>query len=258
MIGGAGVAALPLATLVGGSDKTSSQATALALSMNTNWLFGGQYMAGSESTFYDDSDFASVSVPHTVTSAVLAELGLRRLAAAVDLPAALQRRAPARSAPAGHRIFVDFDGVMVNASVSLNDQPLCSHQGGYLPFSAELTGKVRAGHNLLAVVVDSRCLPVPPFGVGRGPRSVDFFQPGGIYRDVTVRVVPEVFLSDLYAAPADVLTSQPRVDLECTIDSAAAARADGSLLIEVLDGDTQILAQAQQVEVGARGASVVS
>ena len=35
--------------------------------MNTNWLFGGQYMAGSESVFYNDSNFAPVALPHTVT-----------------------------------------------------------------------------------------------------------------------------------------------------------------------------------------------
>jgi beta-galactosidase len=257
LIGGAGVAALPLATLVGGSEKTSTQPTSLALSMNTNWLFGGQYVAGSESAFYDDSDFAPVSVPHTVTplswqnwdyQAWQQLWTYRRHFSGARL---LDPHQP------GNRIFVDFDGVMVNASVSLNDQPVRSHQGGYLPFSAELTGKVRAGHNLLAVVVDSRCLPVPPVGVGSGPLTIDFFQPGGIYRDVTIRVVPEIFLSDLYASPADVLTSQPRVDIECTVDSATATRTDGSLLIELLDGDTQILAQAQEVQIGARGASVV-
>ncbi|MFY9927296.1 MAG: glycoside hydrolase family 2 TIM barrel-domain containing protein [Streptosporangiaceae bacterium] len=257
LIGGAGMAALPLATLVGGSEKTSIQPTARALSMNTNWLFGGQYMAGSESARYDDSDFTPVSVPHTVTSLswqnwdyqAWQQLWIyRRHFSGARL---LDPHKP------GNRIFADFDGVMVNASVSLNDQPVCSHQGGYLPFSAELTGKVMAGHNLLAVVVDSRCLPVPPVGVGSGPRSIDFFQPGGIYRDVTIRVVPEVFLSDLYASPAGVLTSQPRIDIECTIDSATATRTDGSLLIELLDDDTQILAQAQQVEVSTRGASVV-
>ena len=98
---------------------------------------------------------------------------------------------------------------------------VATHQGGYLPFSAELTGKVTSGDNVLSVVVDSRCLPVPPVGVGRGPASVDFFQPGGIYRDVRLRVLPQVFLADLFARPADVLELQPRVDVECTLDSAA-------------------------------------
>ena len=105
----------------------------------------------------------------------------------------------------GNRILVDFNGVMVNATVSVNDHVVATHQGGYLPFSAELTGKVTGAGNLLSVVVDSRCLSVPPVGVGRGPGSVDFFQPGGIYRDVRLRVLPQVFLADLFARPTDVL-----------------------------------------------------
>src|SRR5215472_18959051 len=109
---------------------------------------------------------------------------------------------------------------MGDAPGSGNDQVVATHQGGYLPFSAELTGKVASGDNLLSVVVDSRCLPVPPIGAGHGPASVDFFQPGGIYRDVRLRVLPQVFLADLFARPADVLGSSPRVDIECTVDSA--------------------------------------
>src|SRR5258707_596619 len=67
LIGGAGVAALPLLALVGGITRTDEQPTNLAFSMNANWLFGGQYMAGSETSFYDDSNFAPVAIPHTVT-----------------------------------------------------------------------------------------------------------------------------------------------------------------------------------------------
>jgi beta-galactosidase len=255
LIGGAGVAALPLLTLVDGSTRTDEQPTGLAFSMNTNWLFGGQYTSGSESSSFDDSNFAPVTVPHTVVS-----LSWRDW----DYPAweqlwiyrrhfsgnrLLDPRRP------GNRILVDFDGVMVNATVSINDQVAATHQGGYLPFSAEITRSVTSGDNLLSVVVDSRCLPVPPVGVGRGPASVDFFQPGGIYRDVRLRVLPQVFLADLYARPADVLGSQPRVDIECTLDSAATAHVDGTLLVQLFDGQRQIAAQAMRVKADSPGTS---
>ena len=54
-------------------------------------------------------------------------------------------------------------------------------------------------------MVDSRWLQVPPDGTSRGPAVIDFLQPGGIYRDVTLRVVPEVFLSDVFARPLEWL-----------------------------------------------------
>ena len=255
LIGGAGVAALPLLALVGGITRPDEQPTDLAFSMNTNWLFGGQYTSGSESSFYDDSNFAPVTVPHTVIPLSWKDWNYpawqqvwiyRRHFSGARL---LDPHRP------GSRILVDFDGVMVNAAVSVNDQVVATHQGGYLPFSAELTGKVTSGDNLLSVVVDSRCLAVPPVGVGRGPASVDFFQPGGIYRDVRLRVLPQVFLADLFAQPAGVLGSQPRVDIECTLDSAVTTHADGTLLVQLFDGQQQIAAQTTAVTVSSPGTS---
>ena len=256
LIGGAGVAALRLLALLGSvSPSSEPQPTDLSFSLNSNWLFGGQYMAGSESSFHDDSGFALVTVPHTV-----AALSWRDWNASAWQQLWIYRRhftgGPLINVRRpGSRIMVEFDGVMVNATVVINDRTVSTHQGGYLPFSAELTGHVRSGDNLLAVLVDANCLPVPPMSLDRGPASVDFFQPGGIYRDVRLRVLPQAFLSDMFALPADVLTSQPRVDVECTIDSALAAHAGGSLLVELFDGARLVARQATPVGLDTPGVS---
>jgi beta-galactosidase len=254
LLGGAGAAAL--LELVRGT--TREQPVGLTYSMNTNWLFGGQYMAGSESSVYDDSGFAPISLPHTVTSLSWQNWDFdawqqvwiyRRHFSGTHLVG------PNHPDHPGNRIFIDFDGVMVNASVVVNDQLVSTHQGGYLPWSAELTGKVASGDNLLAVIVDSRCLPVPPVGLGRGPSSIDFLQPGGIYRDVSLRVVPPAFLSDLFALPANVLSGKRRVDIECTIDSAVTPHGDGTLLVELFDGSAQIAARRATVSLTSPGTS---
>jgi len=231
--------------------------TNLNLSLNTNWLFGGQYMAGSESSFYDDSGFAPVMLPHIVSS-----LSWRDWNPSTWQQVWIYRRhftgGPLISSRRpGNRILVEFDGVMVNATVVINDQTVSTHQGGYLPFTAELTGHVTPGDNLLSVLVDANCVPVPPMSYGRGPTSVDFFQPGGIYRDVRLRVLPQAFLSDLFALPADVLSPQRRMDVECTIDSAIPTRADGTLLVELLDGARLIAAQATPVSLDTPGVSTM-
>jgi beta-galactosidase len=253
VIGGAGVASLPLLALVGGMSSNEPQPTNLVFSLNTDWLFGGQYNAGSESTLYDDSGFAPVTIPHLV-----APLSWRNWDVNAWQQVWIYRRhfngGPVLgSHPPGNRILVDFDGVMVNASVVINDRAVATHQGGYLPFSAELTGLVTSGDNLLSVVVDSRCLPTPPISDGRGPASIDFFQPGGIYRDVRLRVVPQAFLSDLFALPVNVLSSQRRVDVECTIDSALTNHATGTLLVELMDGSRSIAARATTVNLDSPG-----
>jgi beta-galactosidase len=248
------VAAVPLAALVGKIlPSQGSQPTNLTFPLNANWLFGGQYAAGSESTLYDDSGFAPVVLPHTVT-----DLSWRNWDSSSWQQVWIYRRhfnsAQLLSAHRpGNRIFVDFDGVMVSATVVINDQVVASHQGGYLPFSAELTGHITPGENLLSVIVDARCLPVPPISAGHGPGSIDFFQPGGIYRDVSLRVVPQAFLSDLFALPADVLSSQRRVDVVCTIESALTTPATGTLAVRLLDGSKQVAAQVTKVTVTSPG-----
>jgi beta-galactosidase len=257
LIGGAGIA-VPLIALVGRlSPSSEPQPTNLTFSLNSDWLFGGQYMAGSETSFYDDSGFVQVTLPHTVTP-----LSWRDWNASAWEQVWIYRRhfnggSLVTSRSPGNRILVEFDGVMVNATVVINDQPVATHQGGYLPFSAELTGHVTSGDNLLAVLVDANCLPVPPMSYGRGPNTVDFFQPGGIYRDIRLRVLPQAFLSDLFAIPADVLTSQRRVDVECTIDSTLT-HGDGTLLVQLFDGARLIATQAASVSLDTPGTTTMT
>ena len=136
--------------------------------------------------------------------------------------------------PAG-RVFVDFDGVMTGATVVCNDQVVARHLGGYLPFSAEITGKVTGGRDVLSVIVDSRWLAVPPVVPGESEYSIDYMQPGGIYREVTLRVTPHVYISDLFVMPQDVLSASPRLDIQCSIDAGAARGGAASLLVELLD-----------------------
>src|SRR5262249_48566421 len=149
--------------------------------LNRGWLFGGVYTSGSADPGFYDSGFSEVTPPHPVVP----------LSWGGWDPAAwekiwIYRRHLDGSLLAGGRVFADFDGIMVAATAVLNGTPLGSHRGGYLPWSIELTGHLAEGDNVLALMVDSRCLPVPPHGAPRGSRAVDFLQPGGIYRDAAL------------------------------------------------------------------------
>src|ERR1039458_7046613 len=109
-----------------------------------------------------------------------------------------------------HRVFLHFDRVMTTATLALNGHALDQHLGGYLPFHREITGIIQQ-NNTLAVQVDSRFLSIPPAGNPKGPTSVDYLLPGGITGSVNLRIFPQVFISDIFAKPLDVLSPHRRL-----------------------------------------------
>ena len=159
---------------------------------NQGWLFGGAYASGAEQPGYYDGGFTQVTLPHTVTP-----LSWGNWDHTTWENVWIYRKRFAGSGLRGGRVFADFDGVLTNATVVLNGATVATHEGGYLPFSAELTGHLLDGENVLAVIVDARWLNVPPNNVTGDAASVDYLQPGGIYRDVTLRVVPDIYISDV-------------------------------------------------------------
>jgi beta-galactosidase len=227
-----------------------ARATAATYSFNQGWRFGGVYYSGAEQPEYHDRGFRHVTLPHTVTPLSWGDW----------IPSSweglwIYRKHFSGAKLMNGRVLLDFDGVMTNATVYLNGTELGQHLGGYLPWSVELTGSLVPGENVLAVVVDGRWLDQPPQGNAQGPASVDYLQPAGIYRDVTLRAVPDTYIADVFAKPTDVLTS-PGLSIEATI-KAASGGGRMQLLAELLDGSTTVAARAVNVRVGP-GTTVAS
>jgi beta-galactosidase len=166
-----GASAIALGALAVVPALAAGQAAAAATAIgsydfNAGWLFGGAYAAGSERPGYNDRRFAAVTVPHTVVP--LSWTGW-------NYQSWQQRRIYRKhfdgAGLVGHgdRVLLTFDGVMTDATVVLNGVTLGAHAGGYLPFTVELTGRLKAGANVLALIVDGRWLDVPPDALAGGP-----------------------------------------------------------------------------------------
>ncbi len=218
--------------------QTTAMHTAAArhvLPLDGDWLFGGKLETNSTDPAFDDAAFSRVVLPQSVVP--LSWQGWD--------PAAWQDQWIFRrhfSLPMEWRrlrLFVHFDRVMEGATPVINGHNLEPHVGGFLPFEREITGMVKAENNVLAVIVDGRWLNVPPSGSPRGPKTVDYLLPAGITGSAQIRAVPAVFIRELYAKPADVLTAKPRVELTCQVDSAGQlpARAHLSAVLKK-DGRT--------------------
>jgi beta-galactosidase len=107
-----------------------------------------------------------------------------------------QRRLEVPVSPAGGSVFLDFEGIASCAEVYVEGSLTASHQGGYTPFSANLSPW--AGRAVLvSVKVDSTERPdVPPFG-----SVIDYLTYGGIYREASLRVVPSAYVANIFPRP---------------------------------------------------------
>jgi hypothetical protein len=130
----------------------------------TDWRFGtgwrfGPAPAGSDQPDFDDSGFAAVTLPHTVTPLSWQDWD----PSAWERVWAYRNRFDAPRGTDGMRVFLDFSAAMTRATVTLNGVQVADHLGRYLPFSAEISGPLRPRGNVLAVRLDSTFnLNVPP------------------------------------------------------------------------------------------------
>ncbi|MEU2134455.1 discoidin domain-containing protein [Streptomyces sp. NPDC018352] len=161
------------------------------LNFNTNWAFWRDDASDAHRPEFDDSEWAAVSVPHTMrldtkrTSVyeVYAGIGWYRRYFRVD------------PQDKGRRLTLVFDGVQTNSIVYLNGEKLAEHDGGYVGFVVDITDKIRFDHdNVLAVRVSNLDDPLTPPGKPRN--QLGFLTFGGIYRNVTLRVTDPVHISD--------------------------------------------------------------
>ena len=91
----------------------------------------------------------------------------------------------------GRRWFLYFGAVNYKCMVGLNNVILGSHKGGFTPFWFEVTDVLKEGENSLIVWVNNTR------GVSEVPTvNYDWWNYGGITRDVMLVSVPEVFISD--------------------------------------------------------------
>ncbi len=147
---------------------------------------------------------------------------------------------------------------MTGAKPVFNGTSLPEHLGGYLPFSYELTQWAKEGDNVLEVEVDGRWQSVPPDGKPKGLSSVDYLQPSGIFRSVNLRVLPQVFISDVFAKPVNVLDSGRSVEVRCANDAGAADTTPLQIKVELKDGERVVASAEKTLTIDEEGEKEVA
>lgn len=252
--GGIGAAALAITSNL--APETQAAETTMSLSpsmsqrdiipLNHKWMYS-EKLPPANATLAWERTMKQVTIPHT--NKMLPWHGFDEQEYTFVSHYRRRFRLPAHMK--GKRIFVDFAGVMTAAKVSINGKVLGEYKGGYTPFSFELTNDIKwNAENLLAVDVDStERSDIPPFG-----GMVDYLTFGGIYREVQIRAVPDVFIENVFAKPVNVLQSNRAVKVRVYLNGGNQRVSKGvenqQIVTDLRDGDKVVATKTVAVTAG--------
>jgi len=233
---GAALAASALSDgrIFGSSESGSPRSI---LSLNRNWRYHPSRVDGAHAPEFVDSAFEKVVIPHTNVRLPWHNFGDKEY----EFISTYRRRFKYPPSARGKRVFVDFEGAMTASTVWINGIAMGEYKGGFTPFSFELTPHLQPNaDNWLVVQLDStERADIPPFGF-----EVDYMTFGGIYREVSLRIVPQIYLDNIFAQGQDVLSDLPSLEVACFLGGAGAAGL--TLEAELRDGD-RIIATERQI-----------
>src|SRR5579862_1519250 len=231
-------ATLAQAGITGAAAESAPSAGRVLIPINRNWRYSKVVAENSHARDFDDSAYERVVIPHT--NVKLPWHGFDEKT--YEFVSSYRRRFRLPATAKGKHVFVDFEGAMTASTVWINSNKLGEYKGGYTPFSFDLTPHVDFdGENVLVVDLDStERADIPPFGY-----EIDYLTFGGIYREVSLRIVPGTFIENIFAKPKDVLSEHPGLDIDCHVQHLEASKQPLRLEAVLRDGD-QVVAKASQ------------
>jgi beta-glucuronidase len=148
------------------------------------------------------------------------------------------------------RTFLHIGAANYRSYVWVNQKKICEHEGGFTPFDCEVTAVLHPGSNFVVIAVDSaRLLDGIPSLI------TDWYNYGGLTRDVSLVDVPKAFVDDfdvylkpetrdglagyvhVVDAPEGMLVTVrvPEAGLAATVKTDASGRADFEIPAKNLD-----------------------
>ena len=223
---------------------------------DTGWLFNYGDATGADAAAFADTAWRALNVPHdwsiegpmppanpfsmsatTTGRGAYAPSGIGWYRKHFTLPQAMS----------GDKVYVEFDGVMENATIYLNGTQLGQHPYGYASFRYDMTSGVKfAADNVIAVKTDTSVQPAERYYTG-----------AGIYRHVRILVTNPVHV-DQYATyvttPAPT-TASATVKVTTSVVNSGAAPQSVTVAGVVSDPAGTMLpavqATAQMIAAGA-------
>ncbi len=217
---------------------------------NDGWRFHLGEPAADHGRKSDDANWQTVTLPHDWS------IGLERAGANPSktdggyFPMGTgwySREIAAPEAWRGKKIFVEFEGIYMNAEVWLNEHFLGRHPYGYTSFLVDLTPFLRIGErNVLRVSVDNACQV-----------NSRWYSGSGIYRPAWLIVAERVHVAHwgVYVTTPEVSAASASVLARTTVQNEIDAAQQLTVRARVRAPDGRLVAEAETgaaIEAGGR------
>jgi beta-galactosidase len=224
---------------------------------NDGWLFNYGDAAGADAAAFVDTAWRHLSVPHDWAiegpnpPADPFSQNAPSTGRGAYLPSGIgwyRKHFTLAQSLSGSKVFIEFDGVMANSTVSVNGTPIGNQPCGYTSFRYDITSSVKFGttDNVIAVKTDTSLQP-----------SSRFYAGAGIYRHVHLIATNPVHIDQwaTYVNTPAPTTTAATVKVTTTVVNSGSASASVSLQGIVSDPSGKALAPvsaaAQTIAAGA-------
>ena len=231
------------------------------INFNLNWKFLRDDAVGAEAPKFDDSGWATVSTPHTFNDVdsfrqIISHSGGDR--GTYKGIAWYRKHFKLPETLAGHKIFLEFEGMRQAGDIFLNGKPVGLYENGITAYGLDISDAVRFGteENVLAVKVDNRTTYTEratgtPFRWNSNDFNPDF---GGINQHVWLHVTGKIYqtlpifcgLEDtgvyVHAGNFDIPGKRADVTVDSEVRNSSGDRATVELSGVIVDSDGQVRA----------------
>ena len=195
--------------------------------LNFGWKYSPVFLEDMIKKDFDDSSFETVDIPHANKELPLNYFDEK----SYQFISCYRKNFDIKKAK-GMRYILHFEGAAVYSKVYLNDKFIGEYKGAYNRFSFDITDDVKAKGNVLVVELDSsERKEIPPFG-----NVVDYLVYGGIYREVWIEEVSEVYIDNAFVRTLNVLHEKKLLSIDVTLSESTS----GTLTFSLFDGDKKI------------------
>ena len=222
----------------------ASPAWAEVRSLSQDWLFHAGEAAGAERAAFDDRSWYRVAVPHDFSIMDKADGKPpfdRDTPSGQDsgyLPGGVgwyRRDLILSPAEASRIVRLNFEAVYMDADIWINGEHLKKHRYGYTAFTVDLTGKVRAGSNVIVVRVD------------HADPSSRWYAGSGLIRPVALELFDPIHIE-----PESVFVSTPVATEERGVVAVSIAIANRSTKAQSAEWTTKVIAANGETVAEAR------